>query len=253
MERNPTIALTAKWPTFPARLDWIHKNGFALEYAPDPDRLNLLHQQIDPYLEKGLRIRYHGYLPGYEIGHHHPIEAEKGLIVHKKVLDQIKGRGEQIFTIHIGLNPNDPIDSDTALINLRKLVNYGNSLGITVCLENLRRGITSDPYVVADWSKKTGAMTTFDIGHAVSCDRVQNGTLTALSFLKIVSERLCEIHLYGREGDRHYPPERIEQIRDLLDFCLDTDCHWWTIELDDYDEALFTRRLVQDYLKEVNI
>lgn len=250
MNHDLTIALTAKWPTYPARINWIYENDFALEYAPDPEHLNHLPQQIDPYLKLGLPIRYHGFLPGYEIGHQDSVEAGKGLTVHKQVLDQIHGRGEQVFTIHIGLNSRVSIDPDRALRNLQTLVDHGNSLGITVCLENLRRGYTSDPQIVADWAEKSGAMITFDIGHAVSCDRVQNGKLTALEFLETVSKRLYEVHLYGREADRHYPPSGIEPIRDLLDCCLNTECHWWTIELDDCDEALYTRRLVTNYLKE---
>lgn len=252
MGKNITLALTAKWPSYPTRLDWIYQNGFAAEYAPDPENPDHLHQQIDPYLKLGLPIRFHGYLPGYEIGHQDPVEAEKGLLIHKRILDQIHGRGEQVLTIHIGLNHQTSIDPDTALRNLGELVDYGNSLGITVCLENLRRGITSDPHVVADWAKRTGAMVTFDIGHAVSCDHVQNGSLTVLAFSEILSSRLYEVHLYGSESDRHYPPKGIEEIREILDRCLDTDCVWWTIELDDYDEALYTRGLVQEYLKEVD-
>lgn len=251
MNTNPTIALTAKWPTYPERLDWILENGFALEYAPDPEDLNHLPQQIDPYLRQGLRIRYHGFLPGYELGHRDPVEARKGLAKHKQVLDNIQGRGEQVFTIHIGLNPEDPIDPDKAIKNLRKLVHYGKKLGIIVCLENLRRGLTSNPNIVVDWANKTDAMITFDIGHAVSCERVQNGDLTPLEFLKIVSNRLFEIHLYGSERDRHYPPEGIEPIRNLLAFSWKQNCDWWTIELDNYDEALYTRHLVLDHLKEV--
>jgi sugar phosphate isomerase/epimerase len=251
MDENITIALTAKWPSYPTRLAWIYEHGFALEYAPDPEHLELLHRQIDPYLSLGQAIRYHGFLPGYEIGHQDPAEAEKGLAVHKQVLDQIHGKGEQVLTVHIGLDPQMPIDPDMAIRNLGNLVDYGNSLGITVCLENLRRGITSNPQTVADWAKETGAMITFDIGHAVSCARVQNGTLTALTFLETLSSRLYEVHLYGSESDRHYPPKGIEAIRDLLDRCLDTDCVWWTIELDDYNEALYTRDLVLKYLEEV--
>jgi sugar phosphate isomerase/epimerase len=251
MNKIPTIALTAKWPSYPARLEWIYENSFALEYAADPENLNLLHQQIDPYLELGQAIRYHGFLPGYEIGHRNPAEAEKGLTVHKQVLDQIQGHGEQVLTVHIGLRPQMPIDPEVAVRNLGELVEYGRSLGIIVCLENLRRGITSDPHIVADWAEETGAMITFDIGHAVSCDRVQGGKLTALSFLEILSSRLYEVHLYGSESDRHYPPNNIGAIGDLLDRSLETDCRWWTIELDDYEEALYTRDLVLEYIKEV--
>ena len=34
----------------------------------------------------------------------------------------------------------------------------------------------------------------------------------------------------------------------IVDRLLDTQCRWWTIELDDYDDALYTRALLLDYL-----
>jgi len=246
--RPLTIALSAKWHTYPDRLRWIAEHGFALEYAANPKALDTLAEQIDPYVEAGVPVRYHGFLPGYEMGHEDPDLAERGTRVHMAALDAMHGRGEQVITFHVGLSPKDPIDHNRVVENLTRVVEHGRDLGITVCLENLRRGPTSDPCRVIEWAQASGAMTTFDIGHAVSSEIVKSGEMTVLEFLDIMSGRLHEVHMYERETDRHHSPKDMSIVGPIIDRLLQTDCNWWTIELDDYVEALATRKLLLDYL-----
>ena len=248
LARPLTIALSAKWHTYPDRLRWIAEHGFALEYAADPEALDTLAEQIDPYVEAGVPVRYHGFLPGYEMGHEDPDLAERGTRVHMAALDAMHGRGEQVITFHVGLSSKTPIDPYRAVENLTRVVEYGRDLGITVCLENLRRGPTSDPRRVIEWAEASGAMTTFDVGHAVSSEIVKSGEMTVLEFLDIMSERLHEVHMYEHETDRHHPPGDTSIVGPIIDRLLQTDCNWWTIELDDYVEALATRKLLLDYL-----
>jgi hypothetical protein len=244
-----TIALTAKWSSYPDRLRWIAEHGFALEYAPNPEALDALAGQIAPYVERGVPVRYHGFLPGYELGHKDPELAELGTLTHMALLDAMHGLGEQVVTFHVGLKSQDPIAPGLAIGNLTRVVEHGRNLGITVCLENLRRGPTSDPRKVAAWAEASGAKTTFDIGHAVESQLVKDGELTTLEFLEIMADRLHEVHMYERETDRHHPPKDMHIIGPIVDRLLQTDCRWWTIELDDYEESLATRKLLIDYLQ----
>jgi sugar phosphate isomerase/epimerase len=163
-------------------------------------------------------------------------------------LEAIRGRGEQVITFHVGLHRKDPIDPGRVAENLRRLVECARDLGITVCLENLRRGPTSHPENVVAWARASGAMITLDIGHAVSCPRVQSGELTALDFLEMVADWLFEVHMYERETDRHRPPRDMTILGPIVDRLLATQCTWWTIELDDCAEALATRSLLLNYL-----
>jgi sugar phosphate isomerase/epimerase len=243
------MAVTAKWFSYPDRLHWIVENGFALEYAEDPEALDVLGSRMAPYLQRDIPIRYHGFLPGYEIGHQDPQVAERGMDVHMTALDSIDGQGEQVITFHIGLDPEEPIDGDRAVENLTRLVKHGQDLGITVCLENLRQGPTSDPATVVEWAMTSGAMITLDIGHAVSCQLVRSGKISALEYLESFADRLYEVHVYGYEADRHYPPRDMRALGPIVDRLLETACRWWTIELDDYAEILATRQLLLDYLK----
>jgi len=243
-----TIALSAKWHTYPDRFHWIVEHGFALEYSPNPEAFDLLPEHIALFLKAGIPIRYHGFFPGYEIGHHDPAMADRAMHVHIAVLEAMHGLGEQVITLHVGVDPGDQIDSGRVVENLAKLVEHAYGLGITVCLENLRRGPTSHPENIAAWARASGAMVTLDIGHAVSCQRVQDSELTVLDFLEMVADRLFEVHIYEREVDRHYPIQDMTALGPVVDRLLTTRCPWWTIELDECGEALATREVLLSYL-----
>ncbi|MFC1949552.1 sugar phosphate isomerase/epimerase family protein [Chloroflexota bacterium] len=248
MAYEPVIALSAKWYTYPERFDWIKDNGFALEYSPNPESPGELALHITPFLETGIPVRYHAFFQGYEIGHPDENVRERAMQVHRAALRAMRGRGELLSTVHVGLNPEDEILPDKVVGNLTRLVEYAGNLDITICLENLRRGPTSDPEVLVSWAKQAGAMITLDIGHALGCRRVKDGELSILDFFDMVSDRLREAHVYERETDRHYPPQDMSVLAPIVDRLLGSQCSWWTIELDDYDEALSTRRLLQDYI-----
>jgi sugar phosphate isomerase/epimerase len=248
MKSSPTIALSAHWHTYPDRFNWIAEHGFAIEYSPNPNALDALRRHMDPFLEAGIPVRYHGFFPNHELGHRDSAIAERALRLHLAALEAMQGRGEQVITCHIGLRHQDPIDPGRAVDNLAKLVEWARDLGITVCLENLRRGPTSHPETVLTWARASRAMITLDVGHAVSSERVQSGELTALDFVNTFADRLLEAHIYEREADRHYPPQDMSILGPIVDRLLATQCIWWTIELDDPVEALSTRALLLDHL-----
>lgn len=246
--RRPTIALSAHWQTYPDRFGWIVDHGFAAEYTPNPEALDDLPRHVAPFLVAGIPVRYHGFFPKHEIGHRDRAMAERALQVQMAALEAMVGRGEQVITAHIGLDGEVPLDRGRAAENLARLVARADELGIAVCLENLRRGPTSDPETVLEWARASGAMITLDVGHAVSCQRVQNGELTALDFVEAFADRLLEVHMYEREADRHYPPQDMTVLGPIVDRLLVTACTWWTIELSDTAEALATRALLLEHI-----
>jgi len=172
--------------------------------------------------------------------------------MHLAVLEAIQSRGEQVITVHVGLKQEDLIDPGRLVENLARLVERGRDLGIKVCLENLRRGPTSNPVDLATWAREARSMITLDVGHAVSCQRVQSGELTPLNFVDLFADRLMEVHMYERETDRHYPPQDLSILGPIIDRLLQTQAAWWTIELDDYVEVLATRALLLGYLETIH-
>ncbi len=243
-----TLAVSTQWHVFPAKFDWLVRQGFSLEYTPDPQNLNHSAEHLGPYLAKGVRIRHHGFFPGHEIGDKRPDRAERALQFHLQALDAMKGLGEQHITVHIGLKADIELDYETVTGNLRRLVQYGQSHGITVSMENLRFGPTSHPERVVEWAAKSGATITLDIGHAVSCARVASKELSVPRIIDMFRRDLAEVHFYESETDRHHAPQDMSILGPIVDTLLTTQCSWWTIELDAFEEILRTRDLLADHL-----
>lgn len=245
---NITIAASTQWHTFPDRFDWLAENDFAMAYTPNAKDLELTKEHIEPYLNSGTPIRHHGYFPGFELGNKNPSLARQALSLHKKSVDAMTGLGEQVLTVHAGLVPSIELDHDIVIENLSKLVTYSKKRGVTISLENLRFGATSNPETVLRWSKESGSAITLDVGHAVSCDRVRKGELTVEHIIEMFSHNLKEVHFYEYETDDHYAPKDMSILGSIVDGLLETQCKWWTIELNSYEDILNTRSLINDYL-----
>lgn len=243
------LAVSAKWFAYPERFHWLVEHDFALEYTPSADGFHLLPEHLDPFLEAGVRIRHHGFFPNYEFGDTDAERAERAMQVHFNALDTIIGRGEQFVTVHAGISKGISLHAERLTENLTRLVEYGQQRGITVSLENLRRGLTSHPENVRKFVEESGAMITLDVGHAVSCEHVQQGELTVFDFIDLFQNRLVEVHMYEKETDRHYAPQDMRILGPIVDRLLETDCAWWTMELEEYEDILRTRRLLIEYLE----
>ncbi|WP_028581817.1 TIM barrel protein [Desulfogranum japonicum] len=243
-----TLAASTQWHAFPARFDWLASHGFAMEYTPNGEALEETPKHLAAYLGKNIPVRHHAFFPGFELGDADQSQAEKALALHKHYLDTIIGNGEQVVTVHVGLVPDIALNHERVQKNLSNLVEYGATRGVTVSLENLRFGATSNPETVIQWAGESGASITLDVGHAVSCERVQAGELTVPHIVEMFSHKLEEVHLYEYETDTHYAPHDMSVLGPIVDALLQTDCRWWTIELTDVEEILTTRELVHRHV-----
>jgi len=242
------LAVSAHFHSFPDKPDWIATQGLAMEYSPDPSDLTAIPLHIAPYLEDGVSIRHHAYFPQYEIADANRAVAEQATQFHLRYLDAIRGIGEPHVTVHIGLTPGREIDRELAVSNLSRIVEHASGLGISVALENLKQGVTSNPRTVVDWCRQSGAGITLDVGHAVSCDGVRRGAFSVPDIIALFGERLQEVHLYESETDRHHAPRDMRILGGIVDRLIETDCRWWTIELDSPEEIQTTRELVEQHL-----
>ncbi len=250
LSNDITLAVSTQWHAFPKRFDWVAANGFAMAYTPDAEKLHHTTKHVSPYLKNGTPVRYHGYFPGFELGDTDRYRAEKALALHMRAVDAMKGMGEQVMTIHIGLLPSIEIKYSHIVHNLRRLAEYAHDRGVKICLENLRAGITSNPETVAEMAAECGCFITLDVGHAVSCERVVRGDITIVQIIEMFRHAMEEVHFYEYETDTHYAPSDMSILGPVVDALLETECRWWTIELTDYADILNTRRLVGDYLME---
>ena len=243
------LAVSASWRHGSERMNWILANGLGCAFAPNPDRLDSMSSQLDSYIRRGMSVRYHGYFPGKEIGHAHPGAAEDAMRLHFNAIDAMRGVGEQLMTVHVGLDPTLPLNPRRAVKNLTRLVRYGKKAGVAISLENLRRGPTSDPRELLEWARRSGSGITLDVGHAVSSQCVRRKEIRVEQIVDLVAERLAEVHLYESETDRHWAPLTMDILGPIVDKLIAVDCRWWTIELEDTSEVLNTRQLLADYFE----
>jgi hypothetical protein len=246
----PAIALSMRWDSPRPRWEMAAREGFSLEYTPDPARFDLMPVHLGPSLAGGVPIRFHGYFPNHELARLGGPD-DPSWRVYDGILEAMGNAGRRVITVHIQLNPAIPIDPDRATANLSRLVEKAVAMGITVALENLRRGYTSHPEHVTALARASGAMLTLDMGHAICCERARSGELSALDFVRLFGDRLVEAHMYGREEeDGHHPLETAAGLEPALEALLSTGCRWWTIELNNDAEALATRAVLLSYLKQ---
>lgn len=243
------LAVSATWRHGFRRLDWIEANGLACAFTPNADRLDLISKQLTPYIHRGMAVRHHGYFPGKEIGHANPGVAEDAVKLHFEAMKAIRGIGEQLMTVHVGLDRTLPLDRHRVVKNLTRLVRYGKKIGVAISLENLRLGPTSNPQTLLEWARCSGAGITLDVGHALSSSCVRRKEISVEKIIDLVADQLLEVHLYESETDRHWAPQTMKILGPIVEKLTTVDCRWWTIELEDFRDVARTRQLLVDYFE----
>lgn len=251
---EPRIALTTPCePEFSWVLDLAHDQygTAALDIRIDGlggQSEQLISRIVDPFLSRPTAMRFHFPLGGIEVGGPDEASDASGLTGAKEVIDALPGQGERLLTVHLPLcSDATPKQLASAGQRLHDVVQYGRERGVTVCLENLRWGITSDPAVFIDLIEYSGAGVTFDIGHANSSEFAQAG-FSSERFAELVSAYVRNAHVYEREDTCHHAPTDLARIGPTLEILLQTGCDWWVIELFDREEVVATRSLLMEFL-----
>jgi len=122
-----------------------------------------------------LEIRYHCPFHQQDLGHKDPAQAKAAEALFRRVIRLVARTEGKYLTIHIGLghDSTELLSWKATINNLRRLVQYGASQGVRVCLENLVWGWTGKPDLFEKLIRGSGAAVTFDIGHAHAYESVQ--------------------------------------------------------------------------------
>ncbi len=195
-----------------------------------------------------LGTRLHFQLCHEEISHRHA--GDQALESMKVLIDLMSAERHSVMTMHAALPSASR--GTRRLANARsriaELVAYGAERSVTVCLENLRWGLTSEPDAFVDLVQTTGARVTFDVGHAVSSDAARAGH-SAETTVRELGELIEGAHVYGHEDEAgHHAPEDLQGIAPALEALCDVGCPWWTIELTKPDDVRHTRALLSAFL-----
>jgi sugar phosphate isomerase/epimerase len=137
---------------------------------------------------------------------------------------------------------------ETTLEHLGRVAAAGRERGVTVCLENLKRGWTSDPGRLLTMAEAAGSAITLDLGHANASPFVQNGG-TLEAFTETVISRIANVHVYAIEtpDGRHRPLDALNGHGRALDRLLAHGRHRWVLELSSRDDLAVTRRTLEPY------
>jgi sugar phosphate isomerase/epimerase len=200
--------------------------------------------------DQALEVRYHFPLGGLELSDPSLSGGREALAAMLFAAESIARAGGTHLTVHAAL-PRDvtagPRFEETAA-RLTELVSVAMSHGVTICLENLRWGATSEPDPFLDLVERSGSSVTFDVGHAASSEAASRG-FGADRFARAVSDGIEGAHVYGHEAERHHPPEDLASIAPALEALMDASCAWWVVELLEWDELRRTRMIVLEFLR----
>jgi len=230
-----------------AGIDW----SFALEDLPKTP----LQESRWAREQAGLlpfEVRYHCPFHQIDLGHDDPDIAANAAALFCRIIRLVSKVGGRYLSIHIGLglDSTGPLSWETTLDNLRRLVQFGASHRVTVCLENLAWGWTSRPNLFEKLIRQSGAGVTFDIGHAYVCESVRSLQYTVEDFVSPHPGRVFNAHVYHAEvpGQGHLPPDNGEDMADRLSLLQKAGCDWWVIEIREPDGLLQTKRVIEAWL-----
>lgn len=259
----PKIALSSRYSNYAEKLLYFAQtNKFeGIEYSilsETGKHLKTEYQIMKKLAESDLEIRYHMPYKTIELAHGDSVHAENSVQYFKECIDLINLLGGRYAIVHLGLGYRyslQKLNFQHALKNLERVVAYGIKKNITICLENLTFGFTSNPTTFLNILENTGASAAIDIGHVVSSPVVINGNVTAENFIFEVLPFIKSAHVYDKEVTEketldtfHTAPQDKEDVLSRLGVLLQSDCDWWLIELGDSKEILQTTSFARDIL-----
>jgi sugar phosphate isomerase/epimerase len=169
--------------------------------------------------------------------------AEKNIFnYYRKTIERIAQAECDYLTLHYGFEKNEL--NKEGVNFLKNLVKIGRDFGVTIAIENLKQGVTSQPEKLLHLLEETGASLTIDLGHLKSSflgeseEELEKAVSSLLPYVR-------EVHIYEREENGHVPPKDIFNLSHLLETLLtNSNCYFWVIELP-LKEAAETKLMIE--------
>jgi sugar phosphate isomerase/epimerase len=198
----------------------------------------------------GLKIFFHSPFLDQAIGSTDDAIRQNTFNTLKMYLGFLEDLEAEYLVVHVGADEEE-CPRGNVVNDLRSLVDIAQKKALTLCVENLRMGLSSDPGNLLELAEECGTKICFDLGHAYSCPWVRSQGKSPKEFLRIIESKVIAAHLYLKEeGGRHHPFTRIEEIKDTLDHLYSLDgVKWWTIELPSLEDTMKEKLILDPYLK----
>jgi sugar phosphate isomerase/epimerase len=255
---KPKLVMCNFLPEIKRLGEFANQYGFSgIDYSLDPKNLPATPTQESGWVKEisalgPLEVRYHCPFERVDLGHDDAAKAIEAEVLFRRIIRLISKAGGRYVTIHIGLghHSTEPLSWEITIDKLRRLVNYGRTMSVKVCLENLAWGWTSKPNLFEKLIRRSGAGVTLDIGHAHACESVQSQQYAIEDFVSPHADKVCNAHIYHTELPDlgHIGPKKREEIEDRLSLLKNIGCEWWVIEIRKGEELLEARKIVDEYL-----
>ncbi|WXG42494.1 MAG: sugar phosphate isomerase/epimerase family protein [Promethearchaeati archaeon SRVP18_Atabeyarchaeia-1] len=197
-----------------------------------------------------LKVFYHSPFLDQAIGSVNPEIRQNTFNTLKMYLDFLEELEAKYLIVHAGVDDEECPRKNVA-DDLTRLVEISETKSITICIENLRFGLSSDPYDLSELAEVCGSKIAFDLGHANSCNWALSENRSSKDFLKVVASRVVGAHIYLKEeGGKHHPFTRIDEIRDALNYLSNLNTvNWWTIELPSIEDTIREKLMLEPYFR----
>ncbi|MBW1741818.1 MAG: TIM barrel protein [Deltaproteobacteria bacterium] len=255
---NPKLAVCNIFPEVNKLRDFALNHGFSgIDWSFDMATLPDSPEQETEWVNSisvlaPIEVRYHCPFYRIDLGHEDPSKAKAAETTFCRIIRLVSRVKGQYLTMHIGLgrDSTEPLSWEATTDNLARVVQFGASHSVKVCLENLALGWTSRPDLFEKLVRRSGAAVTFDIGHAHASESVFSHHYDIEDFVTPHADLVFNAHVYHTEvpGIGHKPPERIEEIEDRLDLLQGIGCNWWVLEIREADGLLGMKKMIDSYL-----
>ena len=201
-----------------------------------------------------LEVFYHSPFLDQAIGSANSTIRQNTFNTLKMYLDFLQEYKAKFLVIHAGVDEEE-CPRANIVKDLANLVEIARTKGITLCVENLRFGLSSNPYDLRKLAEECGSQITFDLGHANSCKWTNEEGRSPKDFLRIVEDKVMGAHIYLKEeGGKHHPFTSIDEVSDTLECLISLkDVKWWTIELPSIEDTIRQKLMLDSYFADASI
>ncbi len=194
-----------------------------------------------------LEIRYHLPYSFFDIGHARIDVRNFSVLVMKRYLEFIKSLNGKYAVIHVGYY--EECELKDCIDSLKITANFAKRLGITLCIENLLKGITTDVNNLYELLTINNVYLCLDTGHANVVNQYDNNYIPKL--IELI-DKVKHSHIYYSEdlSFNHIPfSKETIQNSQILNGLLKSPCEWFTMELNKLEEQKLQAHIFTSFIK----
>jgi len=217
-----------------------------LNYIPPTLNVSRIQSLKNSLSVNGIDVRYHLPYSYIEIGHANSGIRNYSMSTVTYFLDFIKLIGGTVAIIHVGYCENSSFHETHR--NLKKIADYAQTLGISVCVENLVKGLTTSITNLKAFTEIDNVYLCLDTGHAQVVESKSTGFCDKL---RTMIETVLHSHVYYSEDSKYNHiafDDNTFASSKLFNALVKSSCPWFTMELDTKTEQLCQAKKMEAYL-----